>query len=194
MLVGKGVKRLCHFTPAWRLNSIFEDGLLPHRDLKPGDRNDKYKTEGRIGHVRLTIEYPNLYLLDRFKGKGVRVLGDWELDDWELGDWVVILLDPVIVARPRTQFSDVNAATESGGRIRFGEEGVHAMYHSTVQPPNNKEVTRDDFPDFLRNCPTYLQAEVLVEGKIDVKHFLGIVTEDERVRRRVEQLVENHCG
>jgi len=194
MLVGKGVKRLCHFTPAWRLNSIFEDGLLPHRDLKPGDRNDKYKTEGRIGHVRLTIEYPNLYLLDRFKSKGVRVLGDWELDDWELGDWVMILLDPVIVARPRTQFSDVNAATESGGRIRFGEEGVHAMYQSTVRPPNNNEVTRDDFPNFLRNCPTYLQAEVLVEGKIDVEHFLGIVAENERVRRRVEQLVENHCG
>jgi hypothetical protein len=191
-LVGKGVTRLCHFTPAWRLDAIYGRGLLPHSDLRHGDLNDEHKLEGREDHVRLTIEYPNLHLLNKFKRDGVT--GDWGLGDWELGDWVVILLDPIVVAGRGTQFSDVNAATGRGSRIKLVEEGVRAMYELIVQPPHSQAEKRESFPNFLQNCPTSLQAEVLVEGKIDIRHVVGIVTENDRVRRRVEQIVEDNCG
>lgn len=182
--IKRGISRLCHFTKLSSLPSIFETELLPSAELKSRDI-ERFVVDGTKGEqheewIRVSVEYPNLWLLDAFRR---RRRGE---------EWVVLLLEPRLLARPQTKFSDVNAATRNGERIEAGSSGFENMYAQTVKPRNAAMNSR--ILTHLESCPTSLQAEVLIQGPIECSEFLGIVTESDETRNKVMQIMRGLNG
>ena len=182
--IERGINRLCHFTKLSSLPSIFEAELLPSAELKSRDIEhfvvDGTKGEQHEEWIRASVEYPNLWLLDRFRQRSG---GE---------DWVVLLLEPRLLARSQTKFSDVNAATRNGERIEAGSSGFENMYAQTVKPRNAATISRT--LTHLESCPTSLQAEVLIQGPIDCSEFLGIVTDSDEARNKALQIMRGLNG
>ena len=136
--------------------------------------------EGRTNFVRCSIEYPNLFNLDFFKSTK-------QPKPNSAIQWVVLLLNPNLLTRPGTEFCDTNAATENGARIQPGINSFKAMYKKKVNLPNHPPVERAN--KHLKSCPTNLQAEVLLEGKLSFVEVLAIVVHDEQTQSHAQQMI-----
>ena len=180
------VSRLCHFTKLESLESITKKGVLPQQQLRQQnlsnfiqDHNMANK-EGHTNFVRCSVEYPNLFNLDFFQNTQQQTSNS-------AIQWVVLLLNPNLLTRPGTKFCDTNAATENGTRIQPGTNGFKAMYKKVVNLPNHSPVKRAN--KHLMSCPTNLQAEVLIEGKIDFANVLAVVVYDQQTQQNAQQIV-----
>ena len=178
----RGITRLCHFTAMQNLESILEYELWDRENLErsrlPFRSNDAERNDQQKSHLCLSIEYPNVLLLSKF-------LMDVKLSN----DFVVLCVDPKDMGRAGTIFTPVNAAT--GGVPKVGGfKGFQQLFRDSVDGANG---TR--WPRMARqpNCPTSIQAEVLVPGPIAISSILGIVVREEPAALKVTQIL-SHRG
>lgn len=181
----RNISRLCHFTSIEYLPGIFSDRYIwsverARRHGSPISRNDRRRLDNRLDHVSVSVQYPNLLLLDSYRRRGE-------------GGWVILFLDSRLLSRVNTLFCPVNAATNRGYLLSPGLRGFRTMFKPTIgQCGVHQPCSRS--PSHLHNCPTCLQAEVLIEGSIPTHRFDLIATINHQDRRRVQQIISesNH--
>ncbi len=102
----RGISRICHFTRAANLASIARlgavvshSGLVQRRaDFVP---NDYHRHDHHPGLTSVTIEYPNVKLLEKWRSTGADL-------------WVVLCFEPAPLWRDGVLFAPTNAARGSG--------------------------------------------------------------------------------
>lgn len=170
----RGVRRLCHFTKSKNMPQILNnfDGVLS-TDAIPEyyrETNDKQRFDGKKNYICCSIEYPNVYYLDRIKD-----------NDKLFNEWVIIGIDIQIVLECDILFSKVNAATERGKYILSGVEGLKSIYNNEII--TNKRTIRRN-PNLPASCATDIQAEVMILEKIDRKYIKELIVPNEQQARR----------
>ena len=179
----RGIRGLCHFTPVESLSGIIQDQRVWSRSELLRRRpnalvNDQSRVDGHTGYVCCSVQYPNLYLLNRFRHRG-------HIDSTSA--WAVLIFKRDLLAHPRTKFCPLNAAKDYGAHIGDGLEGFLSMFASWVPASDrHRPVTH------LETCPTDRQAEVLVHHSVPIEAILGVVLESDKslraVRREVKKL------
>ena len=162
------VRRACHFTRLQNWAQIREvGGLLPvselHRDHRPVAANDTQRLDHHTFHNCLTLEYPNLFLLEEYMSR----IG---------GDWIVLLFAPEVVAVEGALFSPVNAATRGGACVEAGLKGFFSMFVN-----HNESDWGIRQAKHLPSAPTDNQAEALVPGLVSITHLKEVIVQNESV-------------
>ena len=172
---GKGITRLCHFTPSRNLVHIATDpqGLLATEHLRGDEKAVFYPTDTRRydgfeDHVCCSIEYPNAWYFWVAKKKAKE-------QSRLFRDWVVLFIKPDYLWAAGTLFCPWNAATNSGRDVRGGIEAFEAMFAASVTGRTAFKQT-DERPDSL---PTDMQAEVLIPDRVVREDLLGICVPNE---------------
>ena len=173
----RAITRLVHFTRVTSLAGIIHDRKIASTESLldrgvNGVRNDPQRLDSHLDYVCCSIQYPNVYLLDRY-----RTTTDFTQD------WVLLFLTPLLLLLPTTRFSPVNAATAGGTLVQDGIEGFESMF----QPRVSAHVKRG--PHHLLHCPTDMQAEVLVKHRVPTWAITGIAVESAAVKARVAPLI-----
>ena len=178
----RGVSRLCHFTPIANLPSIFGRGGI-HSVLQARERDiplrqmDAGRWDGQLGHVSLSVQYPNAFLMRRY--------GHVSIPARPSERWVptaVLDIDPSGLSWSDALFSPVNAATASGDHLGSSIQHLRSMFAPEVPNPNCP-------PRGQRHplsCPTDLQAEVMIYGGVPIAAIRRVFVErasDERDAR-----------
>lgn len=165
----RGISRLCHFTKSKNLAHILNsfDGILATDNLpdlyKEVNDNDRY--DGKKEYICCSIEYPNVFYLERVK------------DNCKLfKDWIILSIDPKIILDEDTIFCKVNAATESGRLIKGGVEGFRELYSNEISTSKRSIYRTDKMPSA---CPTDIQAEVMILNKIPKEYIKEIIVPTE---------------
>jgi len=161
----RGITRLCHFTSLTALERIITDrALLDRQTLEDGDEvvdfNDPFRHDGHRHHVCLTVQHPNVIMMDRLSA-----------NEHSQREFVVVCVRPSEMAREGVLFARLNAATNSGGLLAAGEDGFNQLY---IQQPGPRPIYRSTA--HAPSCPTDIQAEVLIPGPIPLSSALCIVT------------------
>ncbi len=177
-----GIQRLCHFTRVEFLPSIFRDRqILPTSDLlrrDPGcSRNDVRRRDEHLECVSCTVQYPNLWVLEQFRGRYPDCRG-----------WVILILRPDRLWGEGTLYSPVNAATNNGEHVRDGIAGFNAMFMR--YSPSHRDHPPYRGSTHLSSCPTDNQAEVLVPGAIPIAEVIEILCETNEIYFKIQ----NQCG
>ena len=171
------ITRLVHFT---RVTSLA--GIIAAREIAStrsllnrgvnGVVNDPRRLDRHRDYVCCSIEYPNVYLLDDYRKERPEQ------------EWVHLCLTPVLLALPSTRFSPVNAATARGDLVQDGIEGFESMFQPRVSARGRR---RQEYR--LPNCPTDIQAEVLVRHAVPTWAIVQIVVESDAVKASVAPLL-----
>ena len=161
-----GITRLIHFTNAENLNSILEKGILPRSQLNNEnikyEANDELRLENALDSISLSIQNPNLKLLDSFKRK------------YPNNKYYVLLLDPALLyelfdesnkSLIKREYCTNNAAYSNCKR---SETNIDYMFNDKIH---------DKYQYFYRsereiNETTDLQAEILFYGRIPPKYII----------------------
>ena len=169
-LIQRGINRLCHFTKSKNLAHILNsfDGILA-TDMIPNlykEVNDNHRLDGKKDYICCSIQYPNVYYLERIR------------DNCKLfKEWIIITIDPSIILNSDTMFCKVNAATENGKFINRGIEGLRELYDKSILTKNRTINRTELMPDC---CPTDIQAEVMIFGKIPKEYIKEIIVPTEQ--------------
>lgn len=179
-VVQRGITRLVHFTRTEALKKIVEDQEIASAwRLRSRNRtvviNDPKRLDGHPDHVCCSVEYPNVYVLDRY---GQERPGQ---------EWVILFLHTILLGLPTTRFSPVNAATGRGAYVQNGIDGFRSLFDERVAL--RREVRRASC--HLKNCPTDVQAEVLVEGAVPTGLVTGAAVKSDAVAGEIEPLLHN---
>lgn len=179
----RGVSRLCHFTKSKNIPQILNnfEGVLSTDAIPRYYRevNDEYRFDGKKNYICCSIEYPNVYYLDRIKD-----------NDKLFNEWVIICIDPKIVLECDVLFSKVNAATESGKYIMSGIDGLKSIYSEEIITSKRSIIRSYDLPI---SCATDIQAEVMILEKIDKKYIKELIVSNEQ-QARMEYIRMNLLG
>lgn len=168
-LMARGVSRLTHFTASRNLFHIFRDRSLRSSSEMKDDPSatfaptDPERLDGHPDKISCSVQYPNVFYLNRAKARP---------EARNYPDWACLLLAPEIAARPGTLFSYRNASAGYGAHVRPGLAGLSACYEQQVQGAFNRTYARG--PRHQPCCPTDVQAEVLVPGRIPLSSVLAI--------------------
>ena len=169
----RGISRLCHFTKAKNIPHILNNfnGVLSTDDIPEYYRevNDEHRFDGKKNYICCSIEYPNVYYLDRIKD-----------NDKLFNEWVIICIDPKIVLEGNILFSKVNAATERGKYIMSGIDGLKSIYSEGII--TNKRIIRRS-SNLPISCATDIQAEAMILGRIDKKYIKELIFPNEQQAR-----------
>ena len=180
---GRGITRLCHFTPSRNLGYIAEDptGILASQNLREDEKavfnpTDSERLDGHPNHVCCSIQYPNAWYFRTARSK-----------ERLFRDWVVLMIRAHYLWRTGTKFCPRNAAALHGRLIREGPEAFRGLFAATVEGAGASTFTRgQNHPDFL---PTDQQAEVLIPDQIERQDVVGIaVRDDAQAKREVAAL------
>lgn len=175
--VGRGISRLCHFTPIRNLLQIVNapGGILPRVVLEKDETawfapTDSLRLDRHRGHTCCSVEYPNTYFLE----KAIQ-------NEPIFKDWAILEIDPSFIWSQGTLFSPCNAATAGGAYIRAGLDGFKSLYSDPSEGPRrwSRRGTH------LLPVPTDMQAEVLVEQAIPLSAIRAIIV------RNTEQVALN---
>jgi hypothetical protein len=176
-IAGRGITRLCHFTPSRNFGHIVAtgSGILSTRALKEDERavfnqTDLERFDAHPDHICCSIEYPNAWYLDRARSK-----------ERLFKDWVVLLLSPNLLLLDGTLFSPRNAAAGGGAYLRPGRAGFLKLFASEVLGAYGKTFQRQAM--HLSSVPTDQQAEVLVPDQIVKDDIRGIAVANETQAR-----------
>ena len=175
-----GIQRLCHFTRVQFLPEIFRNRRIsPTSDLLRRNsgciRNDVFRRDAHLECVSCSIQYPNLWLLDKFRCR------------YPDAEWVVLVLKPDRLWGEGTLFSPVNAAKDNGEYLRDGIAGFNAMFD--MHPPSSFSSFRGH--THLSSCPTDNQAEVLVPGAIPIAEVTDVLVGTEGLCSRVHDEIQS---
>ncbi len=170
----RGITRLVHFTRAHSLSRILDDGmirstrrlLLEHRSPA---RNDFQRLDNHRDFICCSIQVPNVYVLNDYSQR------------FRDTSWVILFLEPEALGRPTTRFSPVNAATAGGKHVQEGFEGFRSLFEK--EAPGPRAITRAEH--HRPNCPTDIQAEVLVKDAIPTSSIARVFVNKECVRRKI---------
>ena len=171
------ITRLVHFTRLSSLAGIIRDrSIKSTRSLLDSGSttvvNDAKRLDGHLDYVCCSVEYPNVYLLDRYRAKDFG------------SDWIILFLYPILLSSPMTRFSPVNASTQHGIHVKDGIDGFNSMFEDYVSP----RVRRS--PYHRRNAPTDIQAEVLLAQSVPSWAISGIAVEFDAVANKVATLLK----
>ena len=168
----KGITRLIHFTSRKNLESILKNGIMSITEMKQNLMHYEYNDENRFDQcfdgISLSIQSPNIYLLNKFKEK------------YKDREYVYILLDPALLYEitddsgeklaPRI-YCNYNAA---GSLTKKDSENIDVMFEDGfIAGPWWKSMyfTRENKED---NETTANQAEIIFRKRIDPKYILDI--------------------
>ncbi|MBE6069356.1 MAG: DUF4433 domain-containing protein [Clostridium lundense] len=172
----RGITRLCHFTKSKNLSHILNDfnGILSTDKLPEAyrDINDFERYDGRLDYVCCSIQYPNIFYLQRIKD-----------NDILFKDWIILSIKPEVMTKDKTLFSKVNAATQRGKYIKSGIEGLKEIYDPSILTSKRTIVRRFTMP---QSCPTDIQAEVLIHERIPKEFIQGIIVNNEKQAKEEE--------
>lgn len=161
------ITRLVHFTRIESLKNIVKDQTIRSRkQCSTCIVNDPKRLDQHLDYICCSVEYPNVFVMDRYSQ---RFPGQ---------DWIILFLDIVLLGLPTTKFSPVNAATANGAHIQSGIKGFHALFKERVG-------SWDRLKSHLEECPTNLQAEILVKGAISTRYITAVVVQRKAVEREV---------
>ena len=166
----RGITRLCHFNKSKNLGHILNgfEGILA-TDMLPKlykEVNDNSRFDGKSEYVCCSIQYPNVFYLNRIK------------DNCKLfKDWVILSIDTSIIEESNTLFCKVNAATENGNFIKSGKIGFRELFEEVVVT-NKRSISRTSY--LPSSCPTDLQAEVMILKKIEKNFIKEIIVPTEQ--------------
>lgn len=173
---GRGITRLCHFTPSRNLPHILRSrgGLFPTQQLEELEKvfnpTDTTRWDGYRDHVCCSIQYPNGWYLRQAVGR-----------EKLFRDWVVLLLRPSYLWMDGTKFCVTNAAYRRGELVRAGLEAFEALFADEVVGRQGTIYTRSCKPAHL---PTDDQAEVLIPDHVDRDGIIGMVVSSEPQAQR----------
>lgn len=179
--IGRGITRLCHFTPSRNLGHIADDlrGVLATQHLAEDEKailnpTDLRRLDGHPDHVSCSIQYPNAWYFRTARGQ-----------ERLFRDWVVLLIDSHYLWRTGTKFCPRNAAAGYGRLIGEGPAAFEALFVDTVEAVRTYR-RGPGHPTFL---PTDEQAEVLIPDRIQPQDVIGIaVADDAQARREISRL------
>lgn len=170
----RGITRLVHFTHAESLKNIIKDQEIRSRKrCSTYIVNDPKRLDQHLDHICCSIEYPNVFLLDDYSQN---LTGH---------EWVILFLQGVLLGFPETIFSPVNAATDKGAYIQSGIDGFQALFGRCVGTKHKQYRQKTH----LHNCPTDIQAEVLVKGIIPTWFVTEVAVESDTVKHKIAPLL-----
>ena len=178
----RGITHLVHFTSIEALKHIIQDGkILSTERLCPKIQgrvtNDFHRHDSHLDYICCSIQVPNVYLLNKF------------IEDYPQRQWVVLILSKDLLWSSKTKFSPINAATESGLYVKQGVEGFNSLFANKVLG-REKELRRS--PLHRLNCPTDIQAEVLVNGAIATSFIKGAIVQSDEEKKRIRPMLSGH--
>ncbi|EGA0596980.1 hypothetical protein BJM58_12265 [Listeria monocytogenes] len=169
------ITRLCHFTKSKNLpyilgsnGKLLANNFIANENL---EKNDKLRLDGKEDYICCSVQYPNLFYLDR-----VITYNNMDL----FKDWSILLISPNII-NDQTLFCPCNAATDGGIMIGEGIASFQELYSEKLQI--KRTITRGK--NMLISSPTDNQAEVLIKHSIVKESIQGIVFRSED-RARIE--------
>jgi hypothetical protein len=178
----RGITRLCHFTLARTFFKIAQGkvGILSAKSVREDNLDtyhptDEFRHDGHTDHVCCSIQFPNTYYLKKAQAK-----------ETVFKDWVVLMIDPRYLWSNGTKFCPVNAAKGSGFYITDGANGFEGLFAPSLPQSNFTRAYAHRV-----DCPTDIQAEVLVPDRIDLEDFMGVAfqtaddAKQERERLRI---------
>lgn len=172
----RGIRRLCHFTSFQNLRTIIStQAIASQSDLArlgiPCDRNDLSRFDGHRDLISVSIEHPNVYLLSSWAPRGAAA-----------DTWVILFLKPELLLKPKTLFSQRNAARGKGLYLKEGIDGFRKMYEDVS---SEWWGTRTEM--FLPSAPTDIQAEVMIPSPISIDWVTCIVVKSEIAKLQVQE-------
>ena len=177
-----GITRLVHFTSIKALEHIIQDGrILSTKRISPKIQgivaNDFQRHDSHLDYICCSIQWPNVFLLNKF------------IEEYPQRQWVVLILCKDPLWWSKTKFSPINAATESGFYVKQGVEGFNSLFANEV-PGREKELRRS--PLHRLNCPTDIQAEVLVKGAIATSFIKGAIVQSDEDKKKIRPMLSGH--
>ena len=164
---GRGITRLCHFTPSRNLAHILSgaEGILASRNLVEDEAaifnpTDRSRLDGYPDHVCCSIQYPNAWYFSKAR-----------LGESLFRDWVVILIDARYLWEAGTKFCPRNAAAARGRLVAEGIVAFEGLFADEVEGVR----TYRRGPWRRAYAPTDEQAEVLIPDRVSMRDILGIV-------------------
>lgn len=164
------ITRLVHFTDADNVDRIIENGIIPRKELEENNINynfnDEVRLDGKPSAISLSIQNPNISLLNAFKKRKPST------------KYKLISIDPSIlyssffinnkqIRLTKRTYCNYNAASNS---TYTSDNNMNIMftpsvetYHATYYRSNKSD-----------NATTSNQAEILFFGKIPVEFIDGI--------------------
>jgi len=187
----RDIKWLVHFTPAFNLLGIFEEGRLLSRQIMESkgmehlDILDYVQFTDDIryddkNYINLSIQDCNHFLFGVFRNKTKGFLDV---------TWCVIRIDPKIIWEQDVRFSVTNAANShnknnvgiSGGLHKFLDMFSESL--EVISSSNRRVLSRSGLS---KNLTTDEQAEVLVKDEIHLDKILQVCFENENDLARVK--------
>lgn len=156
------VKFLVHFTHIANLPGILNNGIVPRDDLPPEAKvTDEYRYDGHTDCSCLSISYPNYFML--YKNKD---------------NYIILLINPVIIKEinsDKVKYYPTNAASnEAHSCITNGLSALENMFAPIVQSKIGTICrTKQNLP---KSCTTDPQAEIQIQGIVDPRYIVGILT------------------
>jgi len=177
VVAGRGITRLCHFTAFENLESIISSRAIKSRaTLQSTGAHFVFNDPGRYDShpelVSFTIEYPNVYMIEKLNNN-LKVAREW----------VVLCVDPLQLGRPGVLFSRFNASHHDSELV----PGIDGFMRLFSDEPNSLGHPRSKL--FPPSVPTDLQAEALIPDPIPISAVLAIVTPSATLTGRVQQLL-----
>lgn len=171
----RGITCLVHFTRLQSLKRIIDDGaILSTRQLEAmgrrNVRNDDKRVDGHLGYVCCSITVPNKYVLREFREKN------------PANEWVVLYLSIESLCLSTTKFCPVNAAKDGGQHIGQGLDAFNSMFAEEVPSGRCWPRSQGRSP---RNCPTDVQAEVMVRDRIPAHHIIRIGVDSNAIKATI---------
>lgn len=164
------IQNLIHFTKFENLESILQNGLLSRQYLDMNnikyEFNDTSRWDEKTNATCFSVEFANTYLLNKFK----------EL--YKDSKWVIISLDINLLYKCNQKcFCNRNAGgapnwVNSDKSRNFG--AFASMFNENISSSSPSRSEQLYIKDYL---PTDVQAEVLIESKIDSSFIKKLIFE-----------------
>lgn len=178
------ITRLCHFTKSTKMlhilssvNGIQANDFMEYDVL---NRNDTNRFDGHEDYISTSIEYPNMWYLNRIKDS-----------DPLFKDWVILCINPDIMLEKKTLFCETNAAFNRGSFLKSGIQGFEGMYNQRVCGNRRTDFYRQSTR--LKSCPTNDQGEVMIYKQIP-RHKIMYMIVPNIEAARIEKSRLKFCG
>ncbi len=126
-----------------------------------------------LNYVNASLTVPNVQLLYH------RSHAEWQ------AEWIHFAIDLSLLDLPATRFSAVSAAARRGEFITAGVDGLQSLFAESVDGFSRDGLSRAE--------PTHPQAEVLIQGSIDLAKVTAIYVPHRATQLEVARLCDLHA-